>query len=164
MKTLIRTLCVALLAAPLLQACSGNAESDDIVDIGKSCNAASDCEHFCTVERGQAMGQCSIECETNRDCPSFMQCITGSSTGERRCFDPGGLVVAPLERFCLYACGDVNYFCSTAAISDADVAACDAWCDEAPDDELQQFIDCVNMSDRYESACPATECMAITRS
>ena len=159
MKTaLIQTLSLAL----LLQACAGDAGSD-IVDIGKSCSSASDCEHLCVGERGQPSGQCSIECDEESDCPSFMDCVTSSSTGERRCFDPGGLVAASLTVICTHACGDVNYFCSTDAVSDADEAACDTWCGDAADADMNAFIDCVNASQRYESACPATECMLMTR-
>ena len=159
MKTNIRTLCVASLVV-ILQACASE-PAGDIIDIGKSCSAASDCEHVCVVERGQATGQCSLECQAESDCPSFMDCITSSSTGERRCFDPGGLVVSSLWVMCLDACGDANYFCSTDAITDADEAACDAWCGMATDTQRPQLIDCVNASDRYESACPATDCMQL---
>ena len=159
---LIRTLAVALLVVPFIQACAGDPEGD-IVDIGKSCSAASDCEHLCVAVSGQPTGQCSIQCVAETDCPSFMDCVTSSSTGDRRCFDPGGLVTSTLAVQCTRACGDVNYFCSSDAVTDADEAVCDAWCGSATDTERQQLIDCVNASERYESACPATECMLLTR-
>ena len=138
-------------------ACGG--DDDGIVDIGRSCSSAGECDHVCIVERGASVGQCSIECLVEADCPSFMDCITSSSTGERRCFDPGGLVVTSLIRLCEHACDDVDYFCSSSTITKVEADRCSDFCSAGSDAELESFIDCVGAEPRYTSVCPAATCV-----
>ena len=145
--------------ACLVMACGGDAGHDEIIDIGKPCTAASDCDDVCTVARGASEGQCSIECAENSDCPSFMDCIESSSTGERRCFKPTGLVVTSLARLCDKQCHDVHYFCSSSVITELEHDECGQWCSGASDADMEAFIDCVSAQPRYESACPAAECV-----
>ncbi|MBA3456364.1 MAG: hypothetical protein H0T42_24905 [Deltaproteobacteria bacterium] len=141
-----------------LLAC-GTEASEEIIDIGKVCSAAADCEYVCTREQGAASGRCSIECDTESDCPSAMECVTSSSTGERRCFAVGGIVTGPVVGFCQQHCRDVDYFCSSSLITDVETNACVAWCSAATSTEAQAFIDCVDAEPRYLSACPAAECV-----
>lgn len=142
-----------------LSACDGGAADDGIIDIGKTCTSPSDCDHVCVAAAGSSSGQCSIECSESSDCPSFMNCLTSSSTGDRRCFDPGGVIGRSLFSHCIAQCGDVEYFCSTNEITDAETSACGDFCAAMPDDELQRFIDCVDAEPRYQSACPAASCV-----
>jgi hypothetical protein len=142
-----------------LGACGGGSGDDGIVDIGKPCSGADQCDEVCVVERGASVGQCSIACTDNSECPSFMDCIEGSSTGEMRCFDPGGLVVIPLDRQCEQTCDDVNYFCSDATIAEAETTQCIDFCRAATDPDREAFINCVGGEPRYTSACPAATCV-----
>ncbi len=146
-----------VIAVALASAC-GSDTGDDIVDIGKTCVTASDCEHVC-VGTPEGARQCSLACETSSDCPSFMDCIESSSTGERRCFDPGGLITRSPLRHCEVSCDDVGYFCSSGEISELEVQRCVAWCQEVSDSERDGLAECVNAAPRYTSACPASSCV-----
>ncbi len=142
---------IALLAA----ACSSSADVT-IVDIGKRCMAASDCEHLCVGSPGTTTGQCSIECSTDADCPSIAPCE--QTTSGNRCVATG-LVVSPIHVRCANACRDVDYFCTEETITTTITTACETWCSQATDGMRMDLIECVDSTPRYTTACPAASCV-----
>jgi len=135
----------------------GQPDGERIIDIGKGCDEARDCEHVCIHEVGEATGYCSIECLEPDDCPRDSDCIVSGLTGEQRCWPWEGSVGA--DQLCANQCFNVDYFCSTSEIGAADVDRCVDWCWNASDSEIEDFRACVAADPRYTSACPAADCV-----